>query len=75
MKGDKDKDLSRWQRCVQDWVREYGPSAAVAGTGLPLCDVRRTYTDAHPVHDHLVRVYHFYLGLARQAAMTEDDLY
>ena len=75
MKGEKDKDLSRWQRAVQDWVREYGPTAAVAGTGLLLCDVRRTYTDPHPDHDHLVRVYHFYLGLARQAALAEDDLY
>lgn len=75
MKGEKDKDLSRWQRCVQDWVREFGPSAAVSGTGLPLCHVRSAYTDPQPVYDHLVRVYHFYLGLARQAALSEDDLY
>ncbi|MBS1625606.1 MAG: hypothetical protein JSS76_15200 [Bacteroidetes bacterium] len=75
MKGEKDKDLSRWQRAVQDWVREYGPTAAVAGTGLPLCDVRRTYTDTHPVHDHLMRVYNFYLGMVHQATLAEDDLY
>jgi hypothetical protein len=69
----QDADIATRQKHIQAYVKEYSISVAIEGTGLPLCDIRKTYTDEKPVYDHLVRVYQFYRGYEYQQTLNEGD--
>ena len=59
------------QQQVLSYIREYGITAAIEGTGLPLCDIRRCYMDEAPVTDHLERVYQVYRGVEHEQSLYE----
>ena len=73
MKIEKEASLATRQKELQAYIREYGITAAAEGTGLAVCDIRSSYTDAEPIYDHLVRLYQFYRGLEHEQSLHDRD--